>query len=228
MEKHLPATTVDESKSKFVSSIRDIILQNMTLYMFETEDVLNPWYEKVVRKAVVCSVTDVSQRLPVKWDDVSNPVGRIIALVQFYQSHLSQKQTIVKRLSAALVYLIGMNSSPEVLHLWDVMAETIAQDKDDLGWIIRVLDAYVVYMGELKSDDGIISSSIMNGLASILGALGACSSTTCDTTKRLDLAYALSSLVIRAEQQKNEQEQVGVCYKKKKLKIVYDINFCTL
>lgn len=210
LERHLPVTTVDESKTKIVSNIREIILQSMTLHTFESADVLNPWYEKVVRGAVVCSVTDISQVVPAKWDNVSNPVGRMIALVQFYQSHPSQKQAIVKRISTALVHLIGMNSqySPDVLRLWGIMAEAIAQDNDDLGWIIRVLDTYVVSVGELDGDDGVISSSIMNGLSSILGALGACSSIDCDTTKRLDLAYALSSLVIGAELQKNEQEQV--------------------
>lgn len=209
LEKHLP-TKVDESKVKFVSSIRDILMQHITLYMFEHVDILNSGYEGVVRKATACSVTDISQISPVNWDTVA-PEGRIISLVEFYRLHSSEKQTIVKHLSAAIVHLIGMDSTrAEIMSCWNVIAEAIAHDNDDFGWLIRVLDAYVVFIGAAtRVDHGKISSSIEHSLAAILTALNLSSSVQMsDETQNLDTAYSIGTLVLEADRQKNEQEQV--------------------
>ena len=193
---HLPANDIT---TPFIVSIRQLILKHMTQYALEHTDVMNPGYNQVVRKAVACSVTEIGQISPGHWDHVSSPEGHMIALIEYYQ--LVKKQEIVKHLSAALVHLIGMDATtPQVKHLWDCMAEMIKRDtKDRSGWMIRVLDAYVVYIGALSSDNGTINVSLAYGLSCILSALEISTSLLLDQDLRnLDMTYSFGTLVMQS------------------------------
>ncbi|KAI7891869.1 uncharacterized protein EV154DRAFT_419668 [Mucor mucedo] len=212
---HLPVVA-NENKENFVSNIREIIMQSMTLYTFEHSDkqsLRQSGYEKVVRKLVECSVTDISILFPTgrldDWKDTPSTMAfaKTTALCEFYRSH--KKQPLVKYMSAALVHLIGMSvSEDDTLQIWDVMAETMRDDKDEYTWMIRVLDAYVVYIGSMDdAEEDNVSSSIEHGLYTILAAWRIGSPIECcPKTQAAETAYSLGTFV--STEHTAEQEQV--------------------
>lgn len=229
---HLPSSTdtVDENKAKFVSSIRSTIMQSMTLYTFDhvtsfADDMRHESnYEMVVRKSVECSVTDISElfrtgRLE-DWLDVSDQTvfARVAALSEFYRLHFSKKQLLTKYVSATMVQLIKKNYPDKYAkEIWRVIGDLIQQDcrsdKDELAWMIRLLDAYVVYigalpeMGDVEVDD--LSTAMKVSLSTILEALQACTTVeSCNGIKQYEIGYALGNFVTVDSGYKVEQEQV--------------------
>jgi hypothetical protein len=189
----------------------------MTLYTFEHADkgsLRESGYEKVVRKLVECSVTDISLIFPTgrleDWKDTPDTMAfaKITALCEFYRLH--KKQLLVKYMSSALVHLIGMSVYEDgTLQIWDVMAETMRDDGDYFAWMIRVLDAYVVFIGAMANaeEEEIVGSSIEHGLYDILAAWKIGSAIECcPRTQSIETAYSLGAFV--STEYKAEQEQV--------------------
>lgn len=188
----------------------------MVLYTFEHSDkqsLRQSGYEKVVRKLVECSVTDISVLFPTgrleDWNDTPDTMAfaKITALCEFYGSH--KKQLLVKYMSAALVHIIGMSVyDDDTLQIWDVITETMRDDNDHYTWMIRVLDAYVVYIGSMEhTEEDNVSSSIEHGLYTILAAWKVGSPIECcPRTQSTELAYSLGVFV--STEHKAEQEQV--------------------
>ncbi|GAA5812128.1 hypothetical protein MFLAVUS_005578 [Mucor flavus] len=214
---HLPAV-VDENKVKFVASIRDVIMQSMVMYTFthaDKDDLRHSGYEKVVRQLVACSVTDIAELFPTgrseDWKDVvdTDVFAKMTALCEFYRLH--KNKTPVKYMSSGLVHLIGMNPYQDTtLYVWDMMAETMRVDKEELAWMLRVLDAFVVYVGSMpETEDAIdnLGGSLETGLSSILDAWKMGSPIACcDKTKALETTFALGNFV--NTDHKIEQEQI--------------------
>lgn len=214
---HLPAI-VDEAKTKFVTSIKEVVMQSMLMYTFahpDQEDLRQSGYEKVVRQLVACSITSIVDLFPTgrldDWRDVQDTdvFAKMTALCEFYQLH--KKDVAMKYMSSALVHLISMNPyQDKTLYTWDVLAETMEKDNEASAWMLRVLDGFVVYIGAMEETEDVIDNlggSLENGLWSILDAWKVGSPIACcDKTKAVETAFALGNFVTAEQEQVKEKK----------------------
>lgn len=228
MAEHLPFSSsssnneqLDETSSKLVSSIRTLVFESMITQILGNKTTS----ERVLCKAVACTnLEDSLEQLLLTgrvedWNELKPTMNYLIYLCEHYRLATTRKQTIIKYISAAITYLIG-NANASNEKLWGVIANTIADDcqadKDALGWIIRVLDAFVVYTSGFRSADqfekNVLLKAICTGLHSILvelrsspkDAFSSCPLQIADT------AYLLCYFINIGNSHKTEQEQVSM------------------
>ncbi|KAL9552159.1 hypothetical protein MBANPS3_003915 [Mucor bainieri] len=228
---HLPSWTEqqleDEAKSKLVSSLYTLVFESLISQMLLDSTSTT---EKVLRQAVACTRPEsIEQLLPTArlddWSHVSPVINYLIYLCESY--HLSKKtkkqQSIIKYISTAVTYLIGASQGVE--GCWRVVADMIADDcqtdQDALGWIIRVLDAFVVYISGFHTaeqfDQDVLMKAIYTGLHAILMELRSSSSSSnpgeeeeaLDVSLQIaDTAYLLDYFIGIASGHQTEQEQI--------------------
>ncbi|KAK4517263.1 Transcription factor [Mucor velutinosus] len=215
---HLPSSEeqLDESKSKLVSSLYTLIFESVISQILCNKSTT----EKVLRQAVSCTRTEsINQLLPTgrleDWDHVSPTVNYLVYLCESY--HLSKKkQTTIKYISTAITHLIG-NGATESENCWRVVADMIANncrtDQDALGWIIRVLDAFVVYISSFHAaeqpDQDVLMKAIHTGFHAILIELRSSPENVSDVPLQIaDTAYLLGYFIGIASEHKTEQEQI--------------------
>lgn len=176
--------------------------------------------EKVLRQAVACTRTEsLEQLLPTgrleDWEHVSPTINYLVYLCESY--HLSKKkQNTIKYISTAMTHLIGQDASKDD-NCWRVVADMIANDchtdQDALGWIIRVLDAFVVYISSFhvaeQFDQDVLMKAIQTGLHAILMELRSSPESASGVPLQIaDTAYLLDYFINIARGHKTEQEQV--------------------
>lgn len=221
---HLPLSSedqqLDESKSKLVSSIRTLIFESVISQILSNKT--TP--EKILRKAVACTnVESIEQLLPTgrleDWKDINPTINYLIYLCESY-SLSKKKQNIIKYTSTAITYLIG-NAADE--KLWRVIADMITDDcqtdKDALGWIIRVLDAFVVYISTFNRADqfeeGLLLQAINTGLHTILVELRSSPESASNSQLQIvDTIYLLSYFIDIGSDHIIEQQQVRASVKR--------------
>lgn len=147
---------LDEDKQKLVGSIRGQIYDGIVLPMLNGEfDAYDGAYEY--------GISDVQQLFPTgklsDWQSIpAELVGnRVLALCKLLEKRENnQKQNLMRYMSLAMTYLIGLPIE-ESRDAWFTIAdeicfETRAQD-EQLGWVIRLLDAFVVYLSGLNGPE---------------------------------------------------------------------------
>jgi hypothetical protein len=240
LAEHLPSSTdtVDENKAKCILAIRGIVMQTMTLHSFnhgvDKDMFQGSTYEKVICKSVECSVTDIGELFPTgrleDWKTVPDTVvfAKIVALCEFYRLHSSKKQLLTKYVNTAMVHLISMsNHDDDAIERWRVIGDLIQEDcqsdKDELAWMIRLLDAYVVYIGAVPELTDVVLEDIgiamQVGVATILETLQVSANVESSRNiKKIESSYALGNFVTVESNLKVEQEQVRkiFCEKQKK------------
>lgn len=221
---HLPLSSedqqLDESKSKLVSSIRTLIFESVISQILSNKT--TP--EKILRKAVACTnVESIEQLLPTgrleDWKDINPKINYLIYLCESY-SLSKKKQNIIKYTSTAITYLIG-NAADE--KLWRVIADMITDDcqtdKDALGWIIRVLDAFVVYISTFNRADqfeeDLLLQAINTGLHTILVELRSSPESSLNSQLQIvDTTYLLNYFIDIGSDYVIEQQQVRASVKR--------------
>ena len=221
---HLPLSSedqqLDESKSKLVSSIRTLIFESVISQILSNKT--TP--EKILRKAVACTnVESIEQLLPTgrleDWKDTNPTINYLIYLCESY-SLSKKKQNIIKYTSTAITYLIG---NPADEKLWRVIADMITDDcqtdKDALGWIIRVLDAFVVYISTFNRADqfeeDLLLQAINTGLHTILVELRSSPESSSNSQLQIvDTTYLLNYFIDIGSDYVIEQQQVRASVKR--------------
>ncbi|KAF1807541.1 hypothetical protein FB192DRAFT_1356280 [Mucor lusitanicus] len=215
---HLPSSDqqLDESKSKLVSSLYTLVFESVISQVLVDRSTA----EKVLRQAVACTRTEsLEQLLPTgrleDWEHVSPTINYLVYLCESY--HLSKKkQNTIKYISTAMTHLIGQDASKDD-NCWRVVADMIANDchtdQDALGWIIRVLDAFVVYISSFhvaeQFDQDVLMKAIQTGLHAILMELRSSPESASGVPLQIaDTAYLLDYFINIARGHKTEQEQI--------------------
>ena len=102
-------------------------------------------------------------------------------------------------------------------HFWSVISSCISSDcpdlKETLGWIIRVLDAFVVFASTCNTSDSShdqdLYDGIYIGLCQILSDLSSSFSHPSDNRlEAMETVYLLNAFILNANHHKTEQEQV--------------------
>ncbi|GAN03098.1 hypothetical protein MAM1_0034c02549 [Mucor ambiguus] len=218
LEDHLPSSEeqLDETKSKLVSSLYTLIFESVISQMLGNKSTT----EKVLRQAVACTRTEsIEQLLPTgrleDWNHINPTINYLIYLCESY--HLSKKkQSIIRYISTAMTHLIREYATEDA-HCWEVVADMITDDcqtdQDALGWIIRVLDAFVVYISSFhvaeQFDQVVLMKAIHTGLYAILIKLRSSPESASDESLQIaDTAYLLDYFIGIANNHKTEQEQI--------------------
>ncbi|RCH81891.1 hypothetical protein CU098_008339, partial [Rhizopus stolonifer] len=155
------------------------------------------------------------------WSDIEADLvfGKTVSLCEFYRIKPDQKQVLIKYISTAITHLIGFTGKAcgESVSAWQTIAGTICDDcqsdKEALSWIIRVLDAFVVYVSGFNSPEQMndmgLYDSIRIGLYAILVQLRCTpEETSLDKIEIMDTAFLLNSFVSIGNDHKAEQEQI--------------------
>ncbi|KAI8645057.1 hypothetical protein BD408DRAFT_382648 [Parasitella parasitica] len=216
---HLPPSTdsapLDESRSKLVSAIRTLVFESVITRLLGDKSTS----EKVLRKAVACThINSIEQLFPAAgrvedWREIGLPMNYVVYLCETY-NFSKNKQSVIKYISTAITFLIG-DSPP--LSCWRAIAEMVRDDcetdKDALGWIIRVLDAFVVSLSDNNAgrqfEEDMLMKAIDTGLRSILAELS-CSPDNLSTSQMqaADTAYLLTYFIDIGNNHNTEQEQI--------------------
>lgn len=221
---HLPLSSedeqLDENISKLVFSIRTLIFESVISQILSNKT--TP--EKILRKAVACTNAEgIEQLLPTgrleDWKEINPTINYVIYLCESY-SLSKKKQNIIKYTSTAITYLIGNAADKK---LWRIIADMITDDcqtdRDALGWIIRVLDAFVVYISTFNRADqfeeDLLIQAISIGLHTILVELRSSPENASNPQLQIvDTAYLLSYFIDIGSEHTIEQQQVNDAIKR--------------
>lgn len=215
----------DENKAKLVSSIRQFFYHFVMLKFLENDQ---DQYNFSVADAAKCSITDLGQLFPTtrlnQWNQFSTQatLRRITLLCAlFKQTSFNKRQAIIKYISTAMAYLIGCQESEQMIDVWDDIAVAIGEDvsgdnKKAMAWIIRILDAFVVYAGAFDSTsafkDQVIVQGICYGLHEVLSLMQSSPfelSASSEDIQLTDTAYRLDYYMNLHDDIKTEKEQVS-------------------
>jgi hypothetical protein len=220
--------SLDEDKVKLASSIRQFFYQSVMVEFFEN----GRSQDLSINDAVKCSITDLDQIFPtirlIDWNQFStqaviNRVTVLCALLR--EAPINKKQAIVKYISTSMAYLIGCETSDEIIETWQDINETVCEDvcgdnKKAMAWIIRILDAFVVHMGAFDDssifDDQAVAEAICYGLRETLIFIQAIPFEFISLSQDVQLADTVCQLDYYLNLQgdfKTEQEQVNLLFK---------------
>ncbi|CAO3663134.1 unnamed protein product [Rhizopus stolonifer] len=226
---HMPVQeiTKEESKAKLGADIKNVILQEVTISFAARVELST---EPIFRQCVACSLTspiqlsqDGSEKNYFNQTlSVNDTLGKIVAISELYllASKGAQRQSLIKWITAATVYLIGQPSTSILDECWGVIAKTIQRDASNeqemLAWIMRVLDAFIVYGNISEMSVDCVRNSMANGLFPILTCLleqqlpRPVLETTDKEIQIADVVYKMSHMIDIGNNYTAEQEQIAL------------------
>ncbi|KAI8984419.1 hypothetical protein BDF20DRAFT_935163 [Mycotypha africana] len=215
---HLPESNSqieNDDDAELVSSIREHMFNFVMIPFFNDPE--TPRF--LVQKAAHCSLSDISQVLPL--DNLKDfPINqlsiRITATAELFSIAKSQKASFIKHINMAIGCLL--RCSKVEISAWDTVAQIVytesQSDKDILMWLTRILDAFIVFVSDAKTEEGSCSDTfvcdgLIRGLRSILTKLRSCPcETTIDDIQFVDTVYLLDYYVHIGHKHESEQDQV--------------------
>lgn len=202
---------------KLVTDIRKTILHQLTLPWTRQAE---PEITTLLRHCVACSLDspDQLQNKESFFEQTDQEgFGTIVAICELYRlTPKTKRHPLVKWIAMSMAYLVGLRSSPLRYASWEIIAATIEQDvaneQEMLMWIVRVLDAFIVYGNGHHQTCAIdILVGIADGLRCILGCLFGhvmCPAVTDDGIKMADTIYSMMHTIEIGNKHVPEQEQV--------------------
>ncbi|KAI7899540.1 uncharacterized protein BX663DRAFT_554946 [Cokeromyces recurvatus] len=188
----------DESKKAFIESLQQVVYETITKSLFASEN-----KQVILCKAIQCTVNQTMASIDDK--DISL-LNRIVGLCECYRLLQQQSSTtVMKHIVSAMIDLISSSSIHADFTGWKVIAELIHEEPPTgiLNWILRCLDAFVVYLTS-SSKRKSIKESLEIGLHTILS-----NTILVDQDIRFaDTIYLLHYYVYHTSNTKAEQEQI--------------------
>ncbi|KAI8375120.1 hypothetical protein BD560DRAFT_422676 [Blakeslea trispora] len=213
LKHHLPYKP-EEDKVQLVQSIRQSIFQSITLPLLSN----NKQTEDLLRDAIDCSITQIDQLIQTSqdWNEMSLDMvyPRLVSLCELYHQQPDQKPLLMKHLSTAITMLIRRSGEmKDIWPYWTVISSCLSEDcsnlKERLSWILRVLDAFVVYASLDSANDQDLYHSLSLGLYQILNGL---SLTFCQPgnprMQFMETVYLLNTFILDAHPYPTEREQI--------------------